>query len=287
MATTIPPRRTVTVYEPTVTGLPPMRSYLQGLWDRRVFMWHMARTDLKAQHYDTAGGAIWLVVDPLLMAATFYVVRIVLGGQVAANQRAFVIANLIMGVTFFYFVRDIVQGGASSIVRNTQMVLNTAAPRAVYPCVAVIRAVAELAPALLVYLLFHQILGQPWGMSLLALPLIAVLLALFSFGIGLLMAPLVVFYRDTGTLLPYMLRIWMYVTPVMFTVIDIAKLSPGIRTLFMLNPLYPYFAMLEQIFSARWPSPGYLLVATAWAFGAMLVGGVSFLIRERAYAIRL
>ena len=89
----------------------------------------------------------------------------------AAGQRAFVIANLIMGVTFFYFVRDIVQGGASSIVRNTQMVLNTAAPRAVYPCVAVIRAVAELAPALLVYLLFHQILGQPWGMSLLALPL--------------------------------------------------------------------------------------------------------------------
>ena len=62
------------------------------------------------------------------------------------------------------------------------MVLNTAAPRAVYPCVAVVRAAAELAPALLVYCFFHQILGQPWGMSLLALPFVVVLLTLFSLG---------------------------------------------------------------------------------------------------------
>jgi teichoic acid transport system permease protein len=150
-----------------------------------------------------------------------------------------------------------------------------------------VRAVGELGPALLVYLVFHQITGQPWGWALLCLPLIVLLLAMFSFGVGLLMAPLVVFYRDTGTLLPYMLRIWMYVTPVMFTVADIARQSPAIRTIFVLNPLYPYFAMLEQIFAARWPSPGYMLVALGWAVGALLVGGVSFLIRERGYAIRL
>ena len=64
MATTTPPRRAVTVYEPTVTGLPPMRAYLRGLWDRRVFMWHMARTDMKAQHYDTVGGVVWLIARP-------------------------------------------------------------------------------------------------------------------------------------------------------------------------------------------------------------------------------
>lgn len=287
MATTLPHTRSVTVYEPTVTGLPPMRSYLQGLWDRRVFMWHMARTGMKAEHYDTAGGVAWLIIDPLLMAGTFYIIRIVFGAAGSSAQRGFIIANLILGVTFFYFVRDIVQGGAASIVRNTQMVLNTSAPRAVYPCVAVVRAAAELAPALLVYLFFHQVTGQPWGMSLLALPLIVVLLTMFSFGLGLLMAPLVVFFRDTGALLPYMVRIWMYVTPVMFTIWDIARLQPALRFFFVINPLYPYFAMLEQVFQARWPSPGYLLAAIAWALVAMVVGGVSFLIRERGYAIRL
>jgi len=287
MATTNPPRRAVTVYEPTVTGLPPMRAYLEGLWDRRVFMWHMARTSLKAEHYDTAGGVAWLVIDPLLMAATFYIVRLAFGAAGPPSQRGFVIANLILGVTFFNFVRDIVQGGASSIVSNTQMVLNTSAPRAVYPCVAVVRAAAELAPALLVYLVFHQLTGQPWGMSLLALPLIVALLTLFSFGLALLLAPLVVFFRDTNALLPYMVRIWMYITPVMFTIWDIARLQPSLRFFFVINPLYPYFAMLEQVFQARWPSPGYLLAAIAWALVAMVVGGVSFLIRERAYAIRL
>ncbi len=287
MATTLPHTRSVTVYEPTVTGLPQMQPYLRGLWDRRVFIWHMARTDMKAQHYDTAGGVIWLVLDPLLMAGTFYLIRLVFGAQGPASARALVIANLMIGVTFFYFVRDIVQGGASSIVKNTGMVLNTAAPRAVYPCVAVVRAAAELVPALLVYLFFHQVLGQPWGVALLALPLVVLLLTTFSLGVGLLMAPLVVFFRDIGTLLPYMVRIWMYVTPVMFTIVDIQRLSPAIRACFMANPLYPYFAMLEQIFAARWPSPGYLMAATAWATVAILVGGVSFLIRERGYAIRL
>jgi teichoic acid transport system permease protein len=287
MATTNPKRRAITVYEPTITGLPPMQAYLQNLWDRRVFMWHMARTSMKAEHYDTAGGVAWLVIDPLLMAGTFYIVRIVFGAAGPPSQRGFVIANLILGVTFFYFVRDIVQGGASSIVRNTNMVLNTSAPRAVYPCVAVVRAAAELAPAFLVYLFFHAITGQPWGIPLILVPLIVVLLTLFSFGLGLLMAPLVVFFRDTNALLPYIVRIWMYLTPVMFTIWDIAKLQPALRFFFVANPLYPYFAMLEQVFQARWPSPGYLLAGIAWAFVAIAVGGVSFLIRERNYAIRL
>jgi len=118
-------------------------------------------------------------------------------------------------------------------------------------------------------------------------PLIVVLLTMFSFGLGLLMAPLVVFFRDTNALLPYIVRIWMYLTPVMFTIWDIARLQPALRIIFVLNPLYPYFAMLEQVFQARWPSPGYLLAAIAWASVAMVVGGVSFLIRERSYAIRL
>ena len=148
-----------------------------------MFIWHMARTDMKAQHYDTAMGVVWLVLDPLLMAGTFYLIRLVFGATGPPSQRAHVIANLIMGVIFFYFVRDIVQGGARSIVGNKVMVLNTAAPRACYPTVEVVRAACTLVPGLLVYFLFHQITGQPWGMSLLFLPVVMVLLVIFGFGL--------------------------------------------------------------------------------------------------------
>ena len=64
--------RSATVYEPTATGLPPLRPYLADLVARRRLIWHLARTDLKAEHYDTAIGQLWVVLDPLLTAAVYF-----------------------------------------------------------------------------------------------------------------------------------------------------------------------------------------------------------------------
>ena len=58
-----------TVYESTATGMPPLRPYLTELWGRRRFIWHLARSDLKAEHYDSAIGQLWVILDPLLLAA--------------------------------------------------------------------------------------------------------------------------------------------------------------------------------------------------------------------------
>ena len=75
-------------------------------------------------------------------------------------------------------------------------------------------------------------------------------------GLGLLFAPLMVFYRDTGGFLPYVTKIWLYVTPVLYFVREI---PPKLLVYLRFNPLYPSFAALEQIFNAQWPSPAYLL----------------------------
>src|SRR5689334_19144377 len=75
MSSTFHDNRVVSVYEPTVTGLPPLRRYFASVWERRPFIWHLARTDMKSQHYDTVLGFVWLVADPLLLAATFYLIR--------------------------------------------------------------------------------------------------------------------------------------------------------------------------------------------------------------------
>ena len=125
-------------------------------------------------------------------------------------------------------------------------------------------------------------------MSLVTLPLVMVLLAMFSFGLGLLMAPLVVFFRDTGILLPYMMRIWMYVTPVMFTVTDIPRLGPASARCSCSTRSTRSSPCSSRSSLARWPSPGYLLLAPwpgPWA--RCWSAASSFLIRERDYAVRL
>ncbi len=284
MSSTFHDNRVVSVYEPTVTGLPPLRRYFASVWERRPFIWHLARTDMKSQHYDTVLGFVWLVADPLLLAATFYLIRAVFKSGGSAEQNRYLIAHLIMGVSFFYFVRDVLQGAAQSIQKNRQMVLNTGAPRGVFPMVALARASLDLIPALVVYFLVHAVLRQPWGTSLIMLPFATLLLAMFSLGVGLLLAPAVVFVPDVGALLPYIVRIWMYVTPVMYAASEI----PGaVRPLLSLNPLFPFFAMIESIIQGRAPSMGDVTASALWAIGALLVGTIVFLLRERDYAVRL
>ncbi len=175
MAAISPPPRAVTVYEPTVTGLPPMGPYLRGIWDRRPFMWHLARTELKARHYDTALGQVWVILDPLLMAAVYYLLRTVVRPIGTSVDRNFLIDHLIWSVFFFQYTSKSLRQGAQSILGNKQMVLNTAFPRAIFPIVAVLVALLDFFPTLLIYFVIHAALGLPFGASFVFVPIMIVL----------------------------------------------------------------------------------------------------------------
>jgi teichoic acid transport system permease protein len=276
--------RAPTVYESTASGLPPLRAYFTELRSRRRFIWHLARTDLKAEHFDSAIGQLWVILDPLLLAAVYYLLRVVVKPVGTGANRNAIIAHLLWGVFVFTFVSNTMMAGARSLLNGRQLILNASFPRAVLPIVSVIKGVFDFLPTLFVYFVFAFVLGQPFGVPLLFLPLIVVLLTVMTLGLGLLLAPLMVFYRDTGGFLPYATRIWLYVTPVLYSVREIPpKMVPYLRW----NPLYPFYAALEQIFLGHRPSLGYLLASAIWAGGFFFFGAVVFLARERDFAVRL
>jgi ABC-type polysaccharide/polyol phosphate export permease len=278
------PYREATVYESTASGLPQLRPYLTDLWGRRRFIWHLARTDLKAEHYDSAIGQVWVVLDPLLMAAVYFLLRTVVRPSGSASARSAIIAHLVWAVFFFTFVSNAMQTGARSLLSGRNLILNASFPRAVLPLVSIVKSVFDFLPTMLVYFAFHAVLGQPFGLSLIMLPVVIVTLTLMNIGLAMLFAPLMVFFRDTSGFLPYINRIWLYITPALFF---ISEIPPKLLAYLRWNPLFPSFAALEQIFNARFPSAGYLLAALAWAVGFFLVGAIVFLAREREFAVRL
>jgi teichoic acid transport system permease protein len=99
----------------------------------------------------------------------------------------------------------------------------------------------------------------------------------------LLYAPLTVFFRDTTALLPYLTQIWLYATPVLYRTVEI---PPSALPFLRLNPLYPFYAALEQVFAGDMPSPVYLVWGAAWSVVTFAVGTVFFLVRERDFATR-
>ncbi len=278
------PYRQATVYESTASGLPQLRPYLADLWGRRRFIWHLARTDLKGEHYDSAIGQIWVILDPLLMAAVYFLLRTVVRPAGSGAARNLIIAHLVWSVFFFTFVQNSLQSGARSVLGGRNLIMNASFPRAVLPLVSIVKAVFDFLPTMLVYFAFHALLGQPFGLALLTLPIVIVTLTLFNIGLALLFAPLMVFFRDTGGFLPYITRVWLYITPALYF---IREIPPQLLAYLRWNPLFPAYAALEQIFSAKMPGQGYLLASLAWAVGFFLVGAVVFLAREREFAVRL
>ncbi|HTK17819.1 MAG TPA: ABC transporter permease, partial [Acidimicrobiia bacterium] len=183
------PYREATVYESTASGLPQLRPYLTDLWGRRRFIWHLARTDLKAEHYDSAIGQVWVVLDPLLMAAVYFLLRTVVRPSGSASARSAIIAHLVWAVFFFTFVSNAMQTGARSLLSGRNLILNASFPRAVLPLVSIVKSVFDFLPTMLVYFAVHAVLGQPFGLSLIMLPVVIVTLTLMNIGLAMLFAP--------------------------------------------------------------------------------------------------
>lgn len=275
--------RPVTVFEPYARGVPPLRQYLRQLWRRRRFAFHMARSELKARHFDTLFGQVWTVLNPLLLALVYFLLFgvILQNGRGTPDYLAFLIANLFA----FYYTRNSLGVGAKSVVSGGGLIMNAAFPRALLPCASVLSALLMYLPTLLVYAVIHVVTGQTVSLALVLVPLIVLVQTVFNYGLALLAAAITVYFRDFSSFLPYALRIWLYISPVLYTIDDV---PPGLAPILMANPLYPILAAWQAVvIRGEVPGAGILAAAGAWALTLLVLGGWLFLSREREFAIRI
>jgi teichoic acid transport system permease protein len=270
------------VYEPHRVGLPPLGAYVRDLWRRRQFAFELAWTNLRAQHFNTALGQLWLVINPLLLALVYFLLIEI----VAAGDRGPpFLAHLMIGLFAFRFMSGSLKQGARSVVGGGRLILNTAFPRALLPIASVLTGFMRFLPTLIVYAVMHGIAGLPVGLHLLwALPIFAILL-LFTTGITMFVAAAQVYFRDLASFLPYLTRIWLYASPVLYYADEVPdRFWPILAA----NPLYPVLASLSDVVNrGETPSAAYLSWGLVWAVGALVVGVLFFISREREFAVRL
>ena len=270
------------VYEPLRGGLPPIRPYLREVWRRRHFAIELARTDLRARHFNTTLGQLWLVVNPLLLAFVYFtLVTIVRGG----NRGTEFLAHLMLGLFAFRFVRSCIRQGARSVVGGGRLILNMAFPRTLLPLASVLTGLIRFLPMLLIYAVVHGIAGLPVGPHLLwAVPILA-FLVVFASGATMLVAAVQVYFRDLREFLIYVLRILLFTSPILYYADEVPE---RLRPVVSANPLYPMLGSLSDVVNqGETPSLGFFLASLAWAVGAFLVGALFFISREREFAVRL
>ena len=271
----------IVVYLPFKAGLPPMRAYLRSLWHRRAFISEFARSGLREQNYGSFFGQLWLVLNPLLLSGVYFLLIYVIGGTSDATRFGHLTSTLFL----FYLIANSLTGGVKAITSGQRLILNTSFPRIMLPVSAVVIAIFKFMPTLVVAFAIHAILGLPYSWNMLwAFPIlfVAVVMAL---GMAITISCINVYFRDISSMLPYLTRSLLYLSPVLY---EASKISESIKRFEVLNPIFYLLDSWSSVMVyAQAPTVYGLVHASIFAFVIFIVGTYFFLSRERDFAVRL
>lgn len=261
--------------------------YVQDLWRRREFALALGLGNLKARNANTALGLVWWILNPLLLGGVYFLVFGVLFG---GNRPDDFLIYLLSGMFVFHFTSQSMTGGANSIIQNAKLLANLRFPRMILPISTLIEALVGFLASLgvlAVMVIVTQFVSDESYLTfrLLYLPAIIVVHVVFNLGLGAATARLAVPFRDINNLLPYVNRIWLYVSPVIWPLSFLEGTSPTIRRLVELNPM---FSLIELYRSAILGYPldmGDLVRTLVWA-AVIAVVGVGMFVKYEGHMVR-
>jgi teichoic acid transport system permease protein len=219
------------------------------MWDRRSFAVAMPAEEVRSTHQDTLLGNVWHLVNPLLTVAVYYLVFAVF---LKANRDVDnYLLWLTVGVFTFGLTTRSVLAGATSITANVGLMRAMRFPRALLPVSTVLGRLLTFGFELLAIGFVAVITGQGLSRRTLLLPLVLIIHTGFNMGAAFVAARLNDSYRDVQQLIPFVFRLLMYVSGVMFPVrqyVDNANTPGFIRRAISLNPMVQLLDLYRWVF---------------------------------------
>jgi teichoic acid transport system permease protein len=267
---------------------PTLRAYTRQLWSRRHFITTFATAKLTAQYSQAKLGQIWQVMTPLLNAAVYYFIFGVLLGTKRGVPDF--IPFLVTGVFIWTYTSSSITAGTRAIASNQGLVRALHFPRAALPISLVLQQLQQLlfsmCALVAILLAFGQYPGLNWALAIPAL----FLQSLFAAGASMIVARWGAKTPDIAQLMPFILRTWMYMSGVMWSV---EKLTGGGRVphwvalILQCQPAAVYidlmrFALIDSFTSAQLP-PHVWPLAAGWALLFGIGGFVYFWRAEESY----
>jgi teichoic acid transport system permease protein len=262
---------------------PPLPAYLRDLWGRRHFIASYTRATNAATYSGSFLGQIWQVLTPLLNAAVYFFVF----GYLLATKRSIhnFIGYLTIGIFVFSYMQNSIIHGSRSVTNNLSIIRALHFPRATLPLGSTAVAFQQLLASMLALLPIVLLTGERIRWSWLEIVPIVVLESLFALGAALIVARIGAAIPDTAQFLPFILRTWLYLSGIFYSIEHITKHNPSIKILLELNPGAEYVelarAALIQDANVQLRIWAF---ATAWAVVALVGGLVFFWRAEETYA---
>jgi lipopolysaccharide transport system permease protein len=265
----------------TVIG-PPRRFELidlRELWAYRELLVTLARRQISVRYKQTALGAGWAIVQPLMQMVVFTV----LFGRMAKMPSDGVpypvfLYSALLPWTYFTSATTTAVG---SLVANAHLISKVYFPRLIVPLASVLAALVDLVVAsiaLVGLMLWYRIALTP---QLLLVPVLVLGLMLAATGIGAGLGALNVSYRDFGYVMPFLMQLWLYATPVLYP----QSLVPAsLRLVLKLNPLAGLITGFRDVILGRALDPAAIAASLGVAVLLFIGGTLYFHATERRFA---
>lgn len=244
---------------------------LRDLWEYRELLYFLTWRDIKVRYKQTALGAAWAVLQPMAAMLVFSVFfgRLVKVPSDGLPYPLFAFAAL---VPWTFFANGLNQS-SNSLVGSANLLKKVYFPRLAIPLATVLAGVVDFLLAFIVLLGMMAFYRVTPTINILWIPLLLLLAFVTCLGAGLWMSALNVKYRDVRYIVPFLVQIWLFATPVAY---PSSLLREPWKTVYGLNPMVGVIEGFRWALLGTNTAPGLMVAASALASVVLLISGAFY-----------
>lgn len=267
----------ITIIEPK-KGWVPLD--FKEIWDYRELLYFLTKRDIKVRYKQTVLGGLWAIIQPFvtMVVFTFFFGRL---GKIPSDGVPYPIFVYAALLPWTYFANALSASG-NSLVGSANLITKVYFPRLIVPMSAALGGLLDFFIAMLILcgLVIHYKVILGFGIIL--FPFLVLLTFLCAVGVGLWLSALNVQYRDIRYVIPFLIQIWMFLSPVIYPV----SMAKGkYLWLLLFNPMSGVIKAFRASILGHQPIGWGMLGLSAFLIFLILISGLFYFRRmERAFA---
>ncbi len=259
----------------------PLIEELRALVRYKDLLVQFVSRALKTRYKRSLLGVAWTLLNPLF---TMIILTLVFS-VVFKFEIKFYPVYVLSGLIIWNFFSSTTSQAMGDMIFSGYLFNRIYVPKSVFAVSAIGTGLVNLGLSLIPLFAISLILGVEFHTSLLTLPLSVLILAIFSLGLGLVLATAAVYFGDMIPVYEVLLTIWMYATPIIY---PIEIIPEPWSILFRFNPmLYMVEIFRQPLFAGQIPQLSTWLIASLFAIGTLLLGSWIFTAKSNEYAYRI
>jgi homopolymeric O-antigen transport system permease protein len=254
---------------------------LREVWEHRDLLYLMVRRDISVRYRQSAIGATWAMLQPLLLAVVF---SLFLGhyANVPSAPGIPYPVYAVSGMVMWLFISGALSGVSASTITSSTLISRVYFPRLIIPLAAVIPHLVDFAIAFVVVIGAMLVYGTAPSPLVVLLPVVTLVALTTVVGMGLWLSALHVRYRDVSQAVPFAILLGFFISPIMYPV---TLIPAAVEPFYALNPTVGVLEGYRWTLFSGYDFPGAVLLIPLAASIVLLISGLLYFERmETSFA---